>query len=281
MSIISIITLIQSFVNIQPNPGSDMPPFATSMKVSDMHDNASRIYSNITKIRELKSCDTKINYTCSPLKQDMIWASFILRDYKRVHAINSSLYQTNNNITSQNQGIVRCLTCLPIKKEWPKEQEHKTQLQSVYAPIINQTKIILAETLFNEENSTENSSIKNVKHRSSNLTSDIMKNLPAKPRPIDHLAIYLEATSRLNHPKNAATYDNLTELNRTHGAVANITKNGELFYLDTAGHKVLAMEGVVLIFVKNINYFIIGTLIASLIAFPIIVRHYTHEETSQ
>ena len=96
----------------------------------------------------------------------------------------------------------------------------------------------------------------------------------------DDRVIYLDAVSQLN-PTNSADNYNWDSLNKIHKAVDHISKNGDLFYLNNTGHKELALDSVVPIFVKNINFFIIGTLIGGLIAFPAIVRHYTDQEKGQ
>ena len=96
------------------------------------------------------------------------------------------------------------------------------------------------DSKFNEWNAPPNP-----KHKSSNLTRDIIGNLPSTVRRIDDRAIYLNATLRLNDPKNAESYDQLTYLNKMHNATGNMTKNGDLFYLNTAGHRELALENVV------------------------------------
>ena len=107
-----------------------------------------------------------------------------------------------------------------------------------------------------------------------------MSKRSSKLKPLDDRIIYLDAISLLFQTNSADNY-NWESLNKIHKAVDHISKNGDLFFLNNTRHNELALESVVPIFVKNINFFIIGTLIGGLIAFPVIVRHYTDHEKGE
>jgi hypothetical protein len=246
MTIVSISTLIQSFFYIQPNTASDSPSFATSMKINNVFDNASHIYYNEANWQKLNSCWNKQDGTCLNLKLKMMFASFMKRDNITV----SKIYDDLNNINT-------------------KRNSNLSNINS----IISQAKVIVAETYFNAGYPTDHTNHKYFIH-----PEEIVSKNSSKLQPLDNRAIYLDAISLLKQPKYADNYT-LESLNKIHKAVDHISKNGDLFYLNSTGHDELALESFIPIFIKNINYFIIGTLIASLIAFPVIVRHYNHQGT--
>jgi hypothetical protein len=247
MTIISIITLLQSFIALQSNPGSANPPFVTSIKMNNAIDKASHDYYDENKWLKQNRCDPIKDTLCLPLKLKMMQASFMMGDYNNVISIYYNL--SNNNIVKGLKEAGWCSDCLGI--------EH----------INTEANVILAETYYNKGH---------IPYLNfSSIISDI------RSRPMDDRGRYLSAISYLNDSNIAAVYDTLPYLYNIHKAVENISKSGDLFYFTKSANKVHSLESTIIMFVTNINYFIIGTLIASLIAFPVVVRHYTHGRPSQ
>ena len=192
------------------------------------------------------------NITCLSSKVSMIWASFMKKDYLNV-------YKAYNSLNTSRIQRFYCFFHLNC-----------TQSDKVM-PILIHAEVILAETYYNNNNKSQYipivKELTNSNYMQPNWISKDNKTVE-----------YLRAVSQLEN-NDVSLYDKESYLNKIHHAVNSIFASGSIFYLNNSAHTKISLSKSVITFVTSMNYLIIGSLIASLIAFPVILRHYIGQES--